>query len=417
MGSEKEFDVDIIAMVYGGDAMGRLPDGRTVFVPYTLPGERVRLRLIEDKPRFAKAELVRVLSPSPDRVDISVNEDACGGCHYQHMHYQAQLRTKTQIVKDQFQRIAGIAQPPVADIIPSPKIWHYRNTVQFHFADDGRLGFQEPGSHIVQPVNHCRLCEEPLNEILPLLQFDAAIEGVDRVTLRLGADHEAMLVFESNQPIPPEVNVELPLSVVHLVYDEDGSSYPVVIAGNDHIVMENLGHQFRVSAGSFFQVNSLQAENMVRYLVENVPLGYHKTLLEVYAGVGLFSVFLAPNVGHMIAVELSSSAVDDFVVNLDETENVELYNGLAEEILPSLGKSIDVCLVDPPRAGLALPVLDSIVKHAPGFLAYVSCDPATLARDTKRLLASGYQLESVQPFDMFPQTYHIESISFFTKKT
>lgn len=417
MGFDKEFDVDVLAMVYGGDSMARLPDGRAVFVPYALPGERVRLRLIEDKPRYAKAELVRVLTPSPDRIDLSDGESVCGGCHYQHMRYQAQLQTKTQIVKDQFQRIAGITKPPVADSIASPKIWHYRNTVQFHFTADGRLGFQEPGTHLVQPIDNCRLCEEPLNEILPLLQFDSALEGVERVALRLGADHDVMLIFESSIPTPPEVNVELPISVVHLVYDEDGRCYPVVIAGDDHIIMENSGHKFRVSAGSFFQVNTMQAENMVRYLVENMPLGPNKTLLEVYAGVGLFSVFLAPSVDHLVAVELSTSAIDDFVANLDETENVDLYSGLAEEILPSLDTKFDVCLVDPPRSGLPLPVVDAIVRHSPGFIAYVSCDPATLARDTKRLMASGYQLESVQPFDMFPQTYHIESISFFTLKT
>ncbi|RPJ42643.1 MAG: class I SAM-dependent RNA methyltransferase, partial [Chloroflexi bacterium] len=161
--------------------------------------------------------------------------------------------------------------------------------------------------------------------------------------------------------------------------------------------------------------NTGQAENMLRYRTGQLPLSPQAFLLEVYAGVGLFSAFLAPKVTRLVAVESAPSAVDDFATNLDEFDNVELYDGLAEEILPALDLRPDIILVDPPRAGLARPALDALVGMGAPFLAYVSCDPATLARDAKRFLAAGYRLQSVQPFDMFPQTYHIESISFFTK--
>jgi 23S rRNA (uracil1939-C5)-methyltransferase len=153
---------------------------------------------------------------------------------------------------------------------------------------------------------------------------------------------------------------------------------------------------------------------MLRCLLEQLPLSGDLDVLEVYAGVGLFSGFLAPRVAHLAAVEASASAVADFTGNLDEFDNVALYAGLAEDILPALEMKPGVVVVDPPRTGLALPVLDALARMAPPTLAYVSCDPATLARDAKRLLAAGYTLQSVQPFDMFPQTYHIESISFFT---
>ena len=410
---ETIFDVDISALVYGGDALGRLPDGRAVFVPGGLPGERVRLKIVEGGKRFARAVLQAVLQPSPDR--IALPHPDCPGCHYQHMTYPAQLRAKTGIVRDQFQRIAGVAAP-VAEIIAAPSEWRYRNSAQFHFTADGKLGFQEPGSHVVTPMTgECALCVDAINELLPLLDFDGVPEGIERVQLRAGAGGEGMLIFEGETPEPPELTVDLPISVVHLVSDEAGGSYPVVMAGDDHLVMEAGGRAFRVSAGAFFQVNIPQAENMLQHLLGALPLAPGMNVLEVYAGVGLFSAFLAPRVGRLAAIEGSSAAVEDFAANLDEFDNVELYSGPAEEIMPGLDFQPDLALLDPPRAGLALPVLDAVARMAPARLAYVSCDPATLARDAKRLLAAGYRIDSVQPFDMFPQTYHIESVTLFSK--
>lgn len=413
--AEKTFEITLNALVYGGDALGRLPDGRALFVPYGLPGELVRVRLVEDRPRFARGELLEVLTPSPDRIPPRCNHAECGGCHYQHMRYPAQLAAKTNIVRDQFQRIAGVPEPPVLPAIASPRQWNYRNTVQFHLTPEGKLGFQESGSHHVVPLTDCPLAEETLEEVWPLLDFEGVPEGIERIILRAGAEGDVMLIFESADPQTPELNVELPISIVHLVSDDQGQTYPVVLAGDDHVVMEALGRNFRVSAGSFFQVNRLQAENMVRYLLDHLPLNPQTFLMELYAGVGLFSAFLAPRVARLAAVESAASAVDDFAANLDEFDNVELYSGLAEEVLPALvtgegSPRPDICLVDPPRAGLALPALDALVKMAPRHLAYVSCDPATLARDAKRLLAAGYHLESIQPFDMFPQTYHVECV-------
>ena len=417
MAKEPVVEVEINKMAYGGDAIGRLPDGRAVFVAGALPGERVSVRLVEEKARFARGVVVEVLTPSPDRVETPPEEKAgCPGCHYQYMTYEAQLRVKTDIVIDQFQRIAGVSAPPVANAVPSPRQWHYRNAAQFHLTPDGRLGFQESGSHHVEPVKECLLCEELINEILPLLEFEALPEGLDRVEVRAGEGDDRMIIFESQSSEPPELTVDLPVSVVHLFVDEQGDAHSVVMAGDDSVVMEALGRAFRVSAGSFFQVNTAQAENMVRYLLDALPAAPGSTLLEVYAGVGLFSAFFAPKVSRLVAVELSSSAVVDFTVNLDEFENVEIYEGLAEAVLPALDLTPDLCLVDPPRAGLALPALDALARMAPHLLAYISCDPATLARDAKRLLSSGYSLKSVQPFDMFPQTYHIESISIFIRE-
>lgn len=414
------YEVDIQTLVYGGDAMGRLPDGRAVFVPYALPGELVRVRLTEEKRNFSRGVLVEVITPAPERIRPCCETFTdCGGCHYAHMTYAAQLRYKTAILRDQFQRIAGIATPPVEEIVPSPQEWNYRNTVQFHLSPDGKLGFLEPGSHTVTPVEECALCVPAITEILPQLDFsdpDGGVPpGLNRIELRAGAEDEMMMVIESNNPVPPEFSVDLPINAVFVGPGGFEENAPLVISGDQYIIMEAAGRAFRVSAGSFFQVNVPQAENMLRCLLDGLPLKPDTQLLEVYAGVGLFSAFLAPKVGRLAAVESAPSAVDDFAVNLDEFDNVELYDALAEEVLPSLEMKPDIVVVDPPRAGLALPALDALVSMQAPFLAYVSCDPATLARDAKRLLAAGYRLTRVQPFDLFPQTYHIESISFFEK--
>jgi 23S rRNA (uracil1939-C5)-methyltransferase len=405
--------VDLLALVYGGDAMGRLPDGRAVFAPCGLPGERVRLRLVEQKRGYARGELLEVLRPSPERVLPGCPDAAgCGGCHYAHMTYPAQLAAKTDILRDQLRRVAGFSDPPVEPIVPSPQEWRYRNAIQFHLDPDGRPGFQAPGSHRVVPVEDCRLCLPAISAVLPALDF-AGAGAIERVQVRAGMEDEILLVLESSDPLPPELSVDLPISVVFVGPGGLEENAPLVLAGDDHLRCEALGRPFRVSAGSFFQVNTPQAENVLRYLLDSLPLSPEKLLLEVYAGVGLFSAFLAPRVGRLAAVEASPSAIEDFAANLDDTDNVDLYAGPAEEILPALDLRPDLALLDPPRAGLAPPALDALLVLRPPCLAYVSCDPATLARDAKRLAAAGYRLQSVRPFDMFPQTYHIESVSIF----
>jgi 23S rRNA (uracil1939-C5)-methyltransferase len=232
--------------------------------------------------------------------------------------------------------------------------------------------------------------------------------NLERVSLRSGVKDELMLVMESESPQPPELEIEAEVSVTH-VFEES----TVVIAGNDHLTIRVLDRDFRVSAASFFQVHTAMAAKMVEHILTYLPVSLSTTLLDVYCGVGLFSVFLAPKCKQIIGIESSPSACEDFVFNLDEFENVELYEGLAEDVMPYLEVKPDVVLVDPPRAGLEKSVVDGILKMSPKIIAYVSCDPSTLARDAARLINGGYKLKQVTPFDLFPQTFHIESISFF----
>jgi len=401
-------EVTLTALTYGGDAMGRLADNRAVFVPFGLPGERVRVRLMEEKKNFARGEIVEILETSPDRIDAKCKHfGECGGCHYQNLPYEKQLQAKKDILVDQLKRIGKIEDPPVKLMVGCPNPWDYRNHVQFSLDDDGNLGFQMSNSNKTIPITECHLPEASINDFWHQLEFEPGT-NIERVSVRAGNNDDLMLMLESESPEPPELEIEAGISVVH-VYEE----HTVVIAGNDHVVIRVLGRDFKVSAASFFQVNTVMAGKMIEYILARLPVSISTVLLDVYCGVGLFSAFLAPKCKAVIGIESSESSCEDFTVNLDEFDNVELYDGVVEDVIPYLEAKSDIVLVDPPRAGLDKVVVDGILKLKPSFIAYVSCDPSTLARDAARLIKGGYRLKEVTPFDLFPQTYHIESISIF----
>lgn len=406
-----EWIVELTGSAYGGESLGRLDDGRMVFVPFAMPGEKVRIRLVEEKRGYARAQLVEVLQAAPERISPRcVHFGFCGGCHYQHLPYAAQLATKTAVLRDQLQRIGGLKDPLVHQMVPAPEPFNYRNHIQFHLTDEGKLGYHIGKSKQVLAIQECHLPEATLNQVWPLLDFEAMPE-IERISLRLGMDDDVQLVLESDDPTPPELNVEdLPVSVVHLSQGE-----ALVMAGSASVTIQVLGRPFVVSAGSFFQTNTTMAEAMVTHVLQLLKdhhaLGPDRTLVDVYCGVGLFSAFLAPQAGRLIGIEASPSAAEDFSVNLDEFDHVELYEAPAEVVLPELAVRTSAVLVDPPREGIDRRAMDGLLNLRPPLLVYVSCDPATLARDAKRLLAGGYRLEHITPFDLFPQTYHIESIS------
>lgn len=403
-------ELQLESLAYGGEAFGRLPDGRAAFISLALPGERVRARVVEEKTGFVRAELEQVLIPSAERVaPRCVHFGACGGCHYQHMPYEAQLQAKQAILHEQLTRIGGLVDPPVQPVVGGEP-WQYRNHVQFHLDGQGHLGYMPRRSGLPFAIRECYLPEPALSQAWPQLEFDAQA-GIQRVGLRLGAGEDVQLILEGDEQNLPEVSVEeLPFSVVHLSH-----TGAVVLAGSDFVVMEVLGRVFRVSAGSFFQVNTAIAEKMVTRVLELVAPVAADTVLELYSGVGLFSAVLAPHVLRLAAVESSEPACTDFEVNLEEFDNVELYQAPVELALPAISIQPQAVLVDPPRAGLERRVIDRLVELAAPRLVYVSCDPATLARDARRLERGGYKLRSVTPYDMFPQTYHIESISLWEK--
>ena len=412
-------EITLSGLAYGGEAIGRDESGRAVFVPFALPGERVRARIVEEKRGFARAELLEVLEASPERIQPKCRHFMmCGGCHYQHMPHEAQLRAKREILRDQLQRIGRIENPPVRETVPSPAEWNYRNHMEFQLTAEGKLGFfahSAAGEGAVIPISECHLPEAPISALWPGLEFEPG-SPVSRAGILLGEDDDLMLVLESDSPEPPELEIEAGITAVHRF---DGDT--LILAGDDHVTMRVLDRAFRVSAGSFFQVNTAMAEKMVKHVLTNLPVSTATHLLDVYCGVGLFSAFFAPRVATVTGIESAPTACEDFALNLDEFENVALYEAAAEDVLPLLDLRPDVVLLDPPRAGLDRRALDAVLKLAPATIAYVSCDPSTLARDAARLVSTsstqgisgGYRLTDVTPFDLFPQTFHIESISIF----
>jgi 23S rRNA (uracil1939-C5)-methyltransferase len=427
-------ELTITALSHAGEGIGR-EAGRAIFVPFALPGETVRVEIVEEKKNFARARLLEILVPAPERIiprcphHFSLKRDAplpegfeaatphpsrvtphaCGGCQLQQLAYPAQLKFKQQTVVEQLMRVGGIANPPVRPTLPSPAPFNYRNHVQFALTPEGQLGFRAAGSHQIIPIHECHLLEPLLVELFPRLHFESRPE-LERVTLRSGAEEAALVIFESDEDAP-EVELDLPASVALL--HSDGTT--LTLAGSDYLLETIRGRTFKVSAGSFFQVNTSVTEQLVELVLNGLALTGGETVLDLYGGVGLFSAFIAPVAGRVVGIEAFAPAVHDAAVNLDEFENIEIYEAAVESVLPALPTTFDAVVLDPPRSGCAPEVVEALVAGGAARLVYVSCDPATLARDAKRLVADGYRLEWVQPLDLFPQTYHIECVAKFVR--
>jgi 23S rRNA (uracil1939-C5)-methyltransferase len=403
-------------MVYGGDCLGRLADGRAIFVPFVLPLEIAEIAITGQKERFARGRMVRLLEVSADRITPPCPYfSICGGCHYQHLGYTQQIELKRDLVRDQLERIGKLTNLPEIQITPSPTPLGYRNQVQFHPTRSENadapihLGFICASSDEVLPIEKCLLIPDEMNELLSQIELESE-SGINRLAMRMDGDGEIMLVFEGESDEPPELSIELPVSSTYL--SPDGRS--LNLGGNDALVYRVLGKEFLVSPESFFQVNLPVAEEMVGHVLSLVEGQEKLEILELYSGVGLFTRFLAPHASQLTAIESAPSACFDFAGNLDEFEHISLYEGAVETILPELVKQIkpiDLVVLDPPRAGLNARARQALVDLAPQQIIYISCDPSTLARDLKYFSEAGYSLQSVHAFDMFPQTAHVETMT------
>ncbi len=399
------------AMTQGGEALGRDASGRVVFVPYAIAGEEVVVEIVEVKKDFARARLVEIITPSPVRVTPRCPHfGQCGGCQWQHIAYDAQLKFKTEIVREQFARIAKMPDAPVRDALGMTEPWHYRNNVQFQMDDAGHLCFRAMESHDLVPIRECHIMHPLLDEMFRALEFEST--EFSGVTLRAGIKTgQKLILLEGRDDEPPEISVDEPVSIVYQT--PRGDLIPLV--GKDALHEELRGRLFRVSPQSFFQVNTPMAETLIELVERYLAPRETDVLLDAFGGVGTFGLTFASQVARVIEIEEVKAAVSDAQANAVELSNVEFYRGKVEQALPKLKTKIDLVVADPPRAGMDSVALEAIMVQAPRIIAYVSCDPATLARDARRLMDGGYRLREVQPVDLFPQTYHIESVSWFEK--
>ncbi len=405
-------DLTIEQMTYGSTALAR-HEGQVVFVPYALPGERVRVRLRPTTKNWAEADLVEVLEPSPDRVEPRCphfGPGKCGGCQWQHASYEAQLRYKTGIVREQFQRIGKLAEPPVRPCIGMADPWRYRNHVQLRNTPRG-LAFVREDNRGLYPIDVCFIMNHPVYEMFEALDWQG-FPNLDRLVLR-GSERtgDRLAVAESHNnrslslPLPPGVSVAY--------RNSKGRVQP---ATGEPELREELGERtWHVSADSFFQVNTEQAERLLAVARDfAAPLKPTDILLDAYAGVGLFGISLASEVGRVYLVENHPAAVSDARRHAEGLGNVAIVRAPSEVALAkwhTYGPPPDIVLLDPPRAGCKESALRALGEMRVPTIIYVACDPATQARDIRHLLDAGYTLDAVQPVDLFPQTYHIESVA------
>lgn len=366
-GDRSRLTIDSIA--YGGAGVGRIRDF-VVFVPFTAPGEEVEVEFVEVKKNFARARIIEVLKPSPDRIEPRCRfYRDCGGCQYQHLAYEAQLRLKQRQITELIQRLGGFENPPVQPILACPSPYAYRNRIMVRsqwdkFARRLVVGFIRHDNRLVVDVDHCPIAEPVLNEQLLAVRAEPPPKGGIKVTLR---------VPPSDWEVPPD---------------------------------------------SFFQNNFHLLPRLVETVRQRVQDSGARFLIDAYCGVGFFALECASAVEQFTGVEIDKTAIKAARRNLEtrKATNGDFIAGPAEEWIPALLQRFPadqtVVITDPPRVGCAPPFIEALRKSQPHQVIYVSCHPATLARDLKALCADGlYRLESLTPLDMFPQTQHVECVA------
>ena len=384
-------EVAVEKWVYGGDALARV-EGRVVLAPFVMPGETVRLEVGED----IHATLTEVIEASPERVAPPCPLFAtCGGCHYQHAPYEFQLARKVEILREQLRRVGKIEYAGEIETISGPPLG-YRNRAQFHI-ENGRIGYLAPRSHTLVPVTgDCPILSPRLNQALGEMR--------DRLNdARFPRFAHSLELFTNEVDV--QVNVmATDKPVAKSFYEWCGSVVAVDYATS--------AGTFRVSPRSFFQVNRFLIEKLLDVALEHAA---GKSALDLYAGVGLFALPLARRFENLIAVEAGVSAARDLEVNVERAGvKMQTERARVEDFLRSFADTPDFVLLDPPRAGLDKPVVGQLERLAPPRMTIISCDPATLARDLAALV--NYRIERMVLVDLFPQTYHLETVVHLSRK-
>jgi 23S rRNA (uracil1939-C5)-methyltransferase len=391
-----DFEITVEKLVYGGEGLGRL-EGRAVLAPFVLPGERVRVRGVAEKPGMLRARLLEVLAAAPERVAPPCPYfSRCGGCHYQHAPYETQLALKRGILQDQLRRIGKIPAPEIAVVAGEP--WAYRNRVQLHIAK-GALGYLEAQSHKICPIAQCPIASPAINAAIAVLREmlgDSRWPRFLRVIELFTNETEIQLnVLETEHP------------VARRFFDWCAERIPGLVSGA--LDYPAAGHTWRVSHGSFFQVNRFLIDKLVETALDGAE---GQSALDLYAGVGLFSLAMAGRFASVTAVESGARAAGDLRANAERAGvSLRVEQTDAEVWLEQLQTAPGFVLLDPPRAGIGKHMVARLAQLRPPKLALISCDPATLARDLAGLIAAGYRIGRLTLVDLFPQTYHLETVA------
>ena len=443
-------ELTIEKLIYGGDGLSRLPAdangrGKAVFVPFVLEGERIEAALTQEKAGFARGELQKIVQPSSLRTPPSCPYFAsCGGCHYQHSSYEHQLEIKASILKENLRRIAKLDLQVPLQIHPSPP-WNYRNRTRLRLqtAPEFALGYYRFGSHILLPVEECPISSPLINKairVLWALGRTGSLDGKIREVEFFANDDDSQLLVEIYSSTrrgghAEKKVVEFPADLAdktisstawalefrNLLPEAAGIAFfvdsetsgekagtpPGNVIGTGELNYKTDHGTYRVSAGSFFQTN----RHLVDKLVEVVTAGRSgKTALDLFAGVGLFSTVLSREFEHVVAVESSQHSAADLKYNA--AANVRVARSTVEKYLDDSARKLrpDFVVVDPPRAGLGEKAAGRIVSLGAKQLTYVSCDPATLSRDLVSLIGGGYKVQEAHLLDLFPQTFHMETV-------
>lgn len=388
--------ISIEKLVYGGDGLGRI-DGQVILVPLVLPGESVQVTCERAKKGLLRGSGPEVLQASPERITPRCEYfGECGGCQYQHFDHALQLQEKRSILLETLSRMGGIQDFGEVKIV-SADPWNYRNRLQLHFKDR-QLGFHKSGSHELCGIDHCEISSPMLNEVIRKLrdaskrpEWPSFLNSLEVFT------NEAQVqlnVMDSDRPVAARF------------FEWCAEILPQFAPGS--IEYSAAGYTFRISGGSFFQVNRFLVDRLVE---EVIPTEAGRSAVDLYSGVGLFTLPLARKFEDVRAVERSIAAIRDLEFNAKAHDlSIDSEKGSAEDFLRRIQQRPDFILADPPRAGLGKEAVAELLRLQAPSVTIVSCDPTTLARDLKSLL-SVYQLQSLTLIDLFPQTYHLETIA------
>ena len=403
-----EYTVKIESVSSDGNGIARI-DGMAVFVPFTAAGDEVKIKITNVKKRFAEGVLTEIITPSPDRIlpKCGVYEK-CGGCSLRHIKYEKQLEIKKEIVNNAMRRIGGFKDFAVSEIIGAENPSHYRNKTIFH-ADKNTIGFYGAKSHSVVPITNCAIgAEENADIIRAVLDFD-----ITELFTRKSFSTGDIMVCVKAEDAKAERLTAAVLSAcksVKSIYLNGEKIY-----GSGTITDTLCGIEFKISPESFFQVNPVQTEKLYSKALEYADLNKTMTVMDIYCGIGTISLCAAKKAKRVIGVEIVERAIDDAKENakLNGISNAEFFTSSAEKIVPYLiksGEAPDVVILDPPRKGSDEKTLGAILRAKPKRIVYVSCNPATLARDARFLTDGGYTISNAAAVDLFPHTSHVETV-------